>query len=122
VTDRIGDGSLQAVHLYFPDPWWKTRHIKRRVFTPAFARQCERILSPQGQLLVVTDVADYAQMVRQTVAEQTGLIERESEAEQEPAHDMDYLTNFERKFRQEGRAIYRMRFAHPGVNSQVPQA
>src|SRR5262249_12684806 len=68
LRDRVADGSVQAVHLYFPDPWWKTRHHKRRVFTPEFAQQCQRILRPGGRLVVVTDVADYAQMVREAGA------------------------------------------------------
>ena len=109
IRDRIRDGSVQAVHLYFPDPWWKTRHHKRRVFTEEFARQCQRILRPGGELLVVTDVADYAALVQRTVAV-TALVQAEAPAEKEPEHDMDYLTNFERKFRQQGRAVYRMRF------------
>jgi tRNA (guanine-N7-)-methyltransferase len=68
------------------------------------------VLRGGGRLLVATDVADYAAMVRETVAGNTSLHETEPPAEREPAHDLDYLTNFERKFRQEGRAIYRMGF------------
>jgi tRNA (guanine-N7-)-methyltransferase len=115
VRDRVAEGAVRAVHLHFPDPWWKTRHHKRRVFTPEFAAVCARVLEPGGQLLVVTDVADYAAMVRETVAVQTRLVESEPPAEHEPTHAMDYLTNFERKYRQQGKAIYRMRF----VKSEV---
>lgn len=110
LRDWIAPSSVQTVHLYFPDPWWKTRHHKRRVFTAEFAQSCQRILTPTGQLLVVTDVADYAAMVQQTVREHTQLLEGEPPPETQPRHDMDYLTNFERKFRQAGRPIYRMRF------------
>jgi tRNA (guanine-N7-)-methyltransferase len=111
LRDRVADASVQAIHVYFPDPWWKTRHHKRRVFTSEFARQCLRILKPGGRLLVATDVAEYATMVRETVAGIAGLVESAAPAEHEPAHDMDYLTNFERKFRHEGRPIYRMGFS-----------
>lgn len=117
--DWIAAGSVQRVHLYFPDPWWKTRHHKRRVFTPEFARECERVLRADGELLVATDVADYAVMVRETAAAHTGFREGEAPPEATPAHDMDYLTNFERKFRQEGRAIHRMRFVVPQVSSGI---
>lgn len=119
LRDRVASGSVQAVHCYFPDPWWKTRHHKRRVFTPEFAQQCQRILRPGGFLLVVTDVADYAQMVRETVAAHTSFPEAEPIPEHQPEHDMDYLTNFERKFRQEGRPIHRMRFRR-GEENLVP--
>jgi tRNA (guanine-N7-)-methyltransferase len=111
LRERVAPGSVRAVHVYFPDPWWKKRHHKRRVFTPEFAAACERVLEPGGELLVTTDVEDYAAMVRATVAGHTRLVESESPAEHAPAHDMDYLTNFERKFRQQGKLIWRMRFA-----------
>ena len=113
LRDRVAASSVQTMHLYFPDPWWKTRHHKRRVFTPEFARESERVLRSGGELLVVTDVADYAAMVRETVAGHTGFREGEAPAESAPAHDMDYLTNFERKFRKAGKPIYRMRWAKP---------
>jgi tRNA (guanine-N7-)-methyltransferase len=107
---RVREGSVRTIHLYFPDPWWKTRHHKRRVFTPEFAVCCERALEPGGALLVATDVEDYAAMVRETVEAHTRLRESAPPAESAPSHDMDYLTNFERKFRQQGKSIHRMRY------------
>lgn len=110
LRDSVPAGSVRVVHLYFPDPWWKKRHHKRRVFTDEFAQSAERALAAGGKLLVVTDVADYAVMVRETVAGHTKLREAPPPAEKAPEHDMDYLTNFERKFRQEGREIHRMAY------------
>lgn len=110
LQDRVPPGSVQAIHVYFPDPWWKNRHHKRRVFTETFAQACEQALRPGGALLVVTDVADYAAMVRETTHTHTQLRDAPPPVEHTPTHDMDYLTNFERKFRQEGRTIHRMRF------------
>jgi tRNA (guanine-N7-)-methyltransferase len=110
LRDAVPAGSVRVVHLYFPDPWWKTRHHKRRVFTGEFAQAAERVLAAGGKLLIVTDVADYAAMVRETVAGHTKLREAAPPEEKAPEHDMDYLTNFERKFRQEGRAIHRMAY------------
>jgi tRNA (guanine-N7-)-methyltransferase len=110
LRDRIAAESVQAVHVYFPDPWWKKRHHKRRVFTEEFARQCARVLRVDGRLLVATDVADYAAMVREVVSAVPDLRETEAPADHAPAHDMDYLTNFERKFRKQGKEIHRMGF------------
>ncbi|MGL4554322.1 MAG: tRNA (guanosine(46)-N7)-methyltransferase TrmB [Gemmataceae bacterium] len=107
LRERVAAGSVRTVHVYFPDPWWKNRHQKRLVFTPAFVQEAERVLRPGGRLLLVTDVEDYMAMGRETVASATALREGEPPPEQQPAHDLDYLTNFERKFRQEGRPIHR---------------
>jgi tRNA (guanine-N7-)-methyltransferase len=110
LRDRVQPASVRTVHVYFPDPWWKNRHQKRIVFTEAFVREVERVLQPKGRLLLVTDVADYMAMARETVASASRLQETEAPAEHQPQHSMDYLTNFERKFRQQGRPIYRAAF------------
>jgi tRNA (guanine-N7-)-methyltransferase len=98
---------MQAVHVYFPDPWWKKRHWKRRVFTPGFAVQCERVLRPGGLLHVVTDVEEYFGVMAELVTQQTRLCPRPLPAVKQAEHDLDYRTNFERKFRKQGRPIHR---------------
>jgi tRNA (guanine-N7-)-methyltransferase len=106
--DRVASSSCRAIHVYFPDPWWKKRHLKRRLFTPEFVSQCERVLQSAGRLHLVTDVNDYFQVITETVAMQSRLRPLPPHEAREPAHDLDYLTNFERKFRKEGRPIYRI--------------
>ena len=111
----VADESFQAIHVYFPDPWWKKRHLKRRLFTADFAVQCERTLQIGGRLYVITDVSDYFAVIAELLEQHTRLKLSPASADatrpafnpNEPAHDLDYLTNFERKFRKEGRAIYR---------------
>jgi tRNA (guanine-N7-)-methyltransferase len=103
----VAGGSLQAVHVYFPDPWWKKRHQKRRVFTPEFAVQCERTLRPGGRLYLATDVGEYYEVMTELLTRQTKLRVLPPPPASEPAHDLDYLTNFERKFRKQGKAIHR---------------
>ncbi|MCC6417632.1 MAG: tRNA (guanosine(46)-N7)-methyltransferase TrmB [Gemmataceae bacterium] len=105
--DRVADASMQAVHVYFPDPWWKRRHQKRRLFDEAFTAQCARVLRPGGRLLIASDVAEYFAIMKELLARLPELKEVPPPAENRPAHDLDYLTNFERKYRQEGRPIYR---------------
>lgn len=107
LRDFLGASSVRAVHVYFPDPWWKKRHEKRRLFTSEFAAQCERVLQSDGRLFVVSDVEDYFQLMRRLLSVQTGLREVQPPEPGTPADDLDYLTNFERKFRKEGRPIWR---------------
>jgi tRNA (guanine-N7-)-methyltransferase len=113
LRDCVADESFQAIHVYFPDPWWKKRHLKRRLFTVDFAVQCERTLQSGGRLYVVTDVADYFAVISELLEQHTRLKTPGADATglainpKEPAHDLDYLTNFERKFRKEGRTICR---------------
>ena len=111
LQDFIPDDSVQAVHVYFPDPWWKTRHKKRRVFDEDFVRQCQRILRPNGHLRIATDVEEYFVVMMALLRERTALVPQPVEAPGEPSHDLDYLTNFERKFRKEGKAIFRAVYA-----------
>src|SRR5262249_42675211 len=113
----VAAASLQAIHVYFPDPWWKKRHHKRRVFTAEFIAECVRILRPGGQLHAVTDVEEYAAVMSALLAEQRGLRSLQRPSEKEPSHDLDYLTNFERKFRQQGEKIYRMSYEKSQVSS-----
>jgi tRNA (guanine-N7-)-methyltransferase len=103
LRDSVPDASVQGVHVYFPDPWWKARHKKRRVFTPAFALSCRRILLPGGKLHVATDVEEYFGVMTGIVAD---LPEFRPLSPPAPAGG-DYLTNFERKARQKGQPVYR---------------
>lgn len=103
----VRPGSVADVHVYFPDPWWKTRHKKRLLFTPEFAASVLAVLAPGGTLHFVSDVADYFEWVTGTLAGIPQFQRLPPPSERPPEHDMDYLTNFERKFRKEGRPIYR---------------
>ncbi len=110
LRDHIPAGSVRTVHVFFPDPWWKNRHKKRLLFTPDFAESVLTVLQPGGVLHFVTDVADYFEWVTGTLAGIPQFRLLPPPAENSPQHDMDYLTNFERKFRKEGRPIYRSRY------------
>jgi tRNA (guanine-N7-)-methyltransferase len=67
VDGMIAPGSLAAVHVYFPDPWPKKRHHKRRLLTPAFARALAQRIAPGGYLHVATDWTPYAEEILATL-------------------------------------------------------
>jgi tRNA (guanine-N7-)-methyltransferase len=106
LRDRVPPASLQAIHVYFPDPWWKKRHLKRRLFNADFAAQCERTLRPGGRLSVASDVEAYFSLITDLLQQHTRFQPLPSADLKQPAHDLDYLTNFERKYRKEGRPIF----------------
>jgi tRNA (guanine-N7-)-methyltransferase len=114
--DLIPAGSVQTVHVYFPDPWWKTRHRKRRLFTADFVAECVRVLRVGGRLLVATDVEEYFGIMTGLLAAVPRLRPLPPPEPDEPRHDFDYLTNFERKYRLEGRPIYRAAYEVAGVS------
>lgn len=109
-SEFLPENSADAVHVYFPDPWWKARHRKRRVMVPPFLKSIERVLKPGGELQFWTDVQEYFQESLELLAEHTKLDGPHPVPEREPAHDMDYRTNFERRVRQAGKPVYRAQF------------
>ena len=112
VIDRdVRDASLDAVHVYFPDPWWKARHKKRRVLNEQSLLNIQRTLKPNGELHFWTDVLDYYEATLELIDRITQLDGPFFVSEPPSEHDMDYLTHFERRTRQNGLPVYRSRFA-----------
>ncbi len=103
----IAPGSLQAVHVYFPDPWWKARHRKRRVFNDLFSRETSGLHKVGGWLHSWTDVEEYFGVIESLMDHHPDFQKQEAPLERIPEHDMDYQTSFERKKRQLGLPIYR---------------
>jgi tRNA (guanine-N7-)-methyltransferase len=64
VAHMLGPASFDAINLFFPDPWPKKRHHKRRLIQPAFAAALTATLKPGGLLHVATDWPDYAEHMR----------------------------------------------------------
>jgi tRNA (guanine-N7-)-methyltransferase len=63
LENQVPPGSLRRINLYFPDPWPKKRHHKRRIVQPAFLDTCAARLEPGGAVHVSTDWANYAEQI-----------------------------------------------------------
>jgi tRNA (guanine-N7-)-methyltransferase len=111
--ERVPAGSLAAVHVYFPDPWWKARHRKRRVMNAAFLADVQRTLEPGGRLHFWTDVEEYFHSSLEVIVGATSLHGPLPVSEGQPEHDLDYRTHFERRMRQNGLPVYRSEFIKP---------
>jgi tRNA (guanine-N7-)-methyltransferase len=109
-ADFIPAESVAAVHVYFPDPWWKKRHKKRLLMSQEFVELIWKVLIPGGMFHFATDVPDYFTWVQETMALVPKLAAQGAPEELPPEHDMDYLTNFERRFRKIGKPIHRERY------------
>lgn len=105
LRDRVTDSTVDAFHMYFPDPWPKERHHKNRLLRPEFLREVARVLKPGKRLFHWgTDHKEYNEIALDTFDAFDGanvLVRNTAE----PTEGI--MTNFEQKYRAEGRPIYR---------------
>jgi len=109
VSTFIRDCTVRAYHLYFPDPWWKRRHQRRRLVHADFAAHLLRTLEPAGVLHLATDVEDRFEAMKHDLSRSAFAIETVAQ----PTPRGRPLTNFERKYRAEGRRLYYATFTKP---------
>jgi tRNA (guanine-N7-)-methyltransferase len=108
VRDHLEPASLAAVHVFFPDPWPKARHHKRRLIQPAHVALLRSRLVPGGTLHCATDWAQYAEDMLATLAADPGLVNTADGFAPRPAHRP--LTRFERRGLAAGRSVYDLVF------------
>jgi tRNA (guanine-N7-)-methyltransferase len=110
LEQQIPLDSLQRINLYFPDPWPKKRHHKRRIVQPDFLDLCADRLQANGSLHIATDWANYAEHIDQTLA-----ASERFECSERREHDGDKpldrpMTKFERRGLRKGHRIVDWRF------------
>ena len=107
------ESTFAAIHVYFPDPWPKHRHRKRRFFRAETARRMAEVLAPGGFLLVKTDHREYAETIGAVLA---------SEPLLEPVMDGDPfgelpVTSFQIKYATENREFHRFAYRRAGAET-----
>jgi tRNA (guanine-N7-)-methyltransferase len=101
--DFLPAASVQAFHMYFPDPWPKKKHHKNRLMAHPFMEQVLRVALPDAHFYWGTDHADYNAEAQALFASLPWLEMLEPDAE--PTEGI--MTNFEKKYRKQGKPIYR---------------
>lgn len=120
-AEVLPDQSVHTVHIYFPDPWWKKRHRKRRVIRPSFVADLYRTLEPAGVVHLWTDVAEYFDEARElfraggfgeecVLAEIRAPSDEEGGALPQGSPPGGYQTHFERRMRLAARPVYKAIF------------
>ncbi|MET0930109.1 MAG: tRNA (guanosine(46)-N7)-methyltransferase TrmB [Aeromicrobium sp.] len=102
LTTMIPAGSVHELRLWFPDPWHKKRHHKRRLVNLAFAARVARVLEPGGAWRMATDWQEYAEQMREVLSEAPDFEVADGWA---PRFEGRPLTRFEDKGLQVERAI-----------------
>ena len=107
VIDRYTpSGSISVCHIYFPDPWHKRRHNKRRLLTADFFRRLHDRISNDGSVQLATDNFDYLVAFRSSIAEVESMWASIRETRNERIFEPEIKTNFELKYEAEGRDLY----------------
>ena len=103
LRDMIPDASIAELHIYFPDPWPRKKEQKRRIIRPEVLKEIRRVLVEGGVGIYVTDHQEYFEVA-------APLIEAEFRAERRiPGPEDLPRTNYEAKYRAEGREIFEVR-------------
>jgi len=107
ITDFVSDNSVDCFHIYFPDPWPKKRHHKRRFVSPPNTEQLLRCLKTVGTIKIATDHTDYFEQIQEVLAEHSHRLEEIEFPPPAGADEGEWVgTNFERKYLKEQRQIY----------------
>ena len=107
---QLAPASIALVHIFFPDPWPKKRHHKRRLIQPAFVELLAQVIAPGGTLRLATDWEPYAQHMREVIdaspafantAVASGFVARSAER---------VLTRFERRGQRLGHGVWDLEY------------
>ncbi len=114
LATQIPEASLHAVHLFFPDPWPKKRHHKRRLVQPDFAELVRRKLRPGGYFHLATDWRDYAEHMASVLSATPGLADASASEHFSGLVRSRLSTRFEHRGRRLGHEVQDLVFQRTG--------
>jgi len=107
---RIPDKSLDRLQLYFPDPWHKKRHHKRRIIQPAFVNLLAQKIKSAGHLHMATDWQHYAEQMLDDLSQNDDFINCSDNSDYIPRPDYRPLTKFEQRGQRLGHGVWDLLF------------
>jgi tRNA (guanine-N7-)-methyltransferase len=110
LAQRIPKNSLSGVYLFFPDPWHKTKHKKRRILQEAFAKTIASHLKVGGHFHMATDWEDYAEQMMQVMSQAEDYRNISGEGQFTPRPDYRPLTKFEQRGHRLGHGVWDLIF------------
>lgn len=110
LRNMIPDASLDGVYLFFPDPWPKRRHHKRRIVQPVFAELLAEKLKGGGVLHMATDWQEYASHMMAVLSETLNFANVAGEGQYSPRPDYRPLTKFEKRGQRLGHEVFDLIF------------
>ncbi len=110
LNDSIADNSLTTVQLFFPDPWHKTRHHKRRIVQMEFVQLLRRKLKPGGVFHMATDWENYAEHMLEVMTAAEGYQNLATDQQYVPRPDNRPLTKFENRGVKLGHGVWDLMF------------
>lgn len=114
LQQQIADHSLDCVQLFFPDPWHKKRHHKRRILQPGFASLVQRKLRPGGVFHMATDWQAYAEHMLAVMEVCPGFANLAGAGEYTQSQGLRPLTKFEQRGLRLGHGVYDLRYVKRG--------
>jgi tRNA (guanine-N7-)-methyltransferase len=108
VEQMLPEGCLDGIHIYFPDPWHKARHHKRRLIQPAFVATLVSRLKPGGYVHLATDWENYAEQMLDVLSANPSL--QNTAADYAPRPDYRPITKFERRGLALGHGVWDLLF------------
>jgi tRNA (guanine-N7-)-methyltransferase len=108
LRDMVNDATLDGVHIFFPDPWHKARHNKRRLIQAPFIAKLVQKIKPGGYIHVATDWQDYAEQVLAVLSAEPLLQNTATDYAEKPAYRP--LTKFENRGLKLGHGVWDLVF------------
>ena len=113
LLEALRPGCVKTFHLYFPDPWPKRRHHKRRLVTSVFLTALFERLQPGGRIEIATDDRDYFQSIQKEIQKMDSVWEFVRESANERISFAGLSTHYESKYRAAGKDLFYLELKKP---------